>query len=259
MTHPDLAGRVVLITGAARGMGAAMARSFVGAGARVVLADVLAADGEALAKNLGEQAVYWPLDVSQERDWQRIVADTLARFARIDVLINNAGILQSGPLVSMTRDEFERVLQVNLIGPWLGIKTVAPVMVAAGGGAIINIASAAALVGMPGIGGYVASKWGLRGLTRSAAMELGPQGVRVNGIYPGGIDTPMANPTGAPAAQIDRGYAKQPIPRIGRPEEIAAACLFLASDAASYLCGAEIAVDGGMSAGVQIEEITTNQ
>lgn len=252
-------GRVVIVTGGARGMGAAIVRAFVASGATVVIADVLEAEGQTLANALGERAVFQRLDVSSERDWQSLRDFVLGRYARIDVLINNAGILQSGALLDVALGEFERVLQVNLIGPWLGLKTLAPTMVAVGHGAIVNIASAAGLVGMAGIGAYVSSKWGLRGLTRSAAMELGPHGVRVNGIYPGGIDTPMANPQAVPREQINRGYAKQAIPRIGSPEEIAAACLFLASDAASYLCGAELAVDGGMSAGVHIEDLTTTQ
>jgi 3alpha(or 20beta)-hydroxysteroid dehydrogenase len=235
-------GRVALISGGARGMGATEARRFVAEGARVVIGDLLDADGQALAKELGDAVHYVHLDVTSESEWQAAVGHTTEAFGRLDILVNNAGILRVGPIEQMPAKDFELVVRVNQIGTFLGIKSVIGAMRAAGGGAIINISSIAGLVGIAGVGAYVASKHAVRGLTKTAALELGRDGIRVNSVHPGGIDTPMT--TSDPAA-----YATYPIPRVGEPDEVANMVLFLASDEAAYCTGGEYLVDGGATAG----------
>jgi len=244
-----LAGRVAIITGGARGQGAATARLFAGEGAKVVIADVLEPEGSAVAKEIGASAVFARLDVTSEENWNRLVADTEQRWSKVDILINNAGVVHPAAIVDLKKADFERVLAINLIGGWLGIKAVAPGMTARGSGAIINICSTAGLWGMNGLAAYSSSKWALRGLTKTAAMELGLKGVRVNAIFPGGVNTPMGNITNERPEELNKYYQRQPIRRIGEPEEIARTSLFLASDDASYICGAEVAVDGGMTMG----------
>jgi 3alpha(or 20beta)-hydroxysteroid dehydrogenase len=247
-----LANKTAIITGAARGMGAATARLFAAEGARVVLADVLDAEGEALAGELGAAAFFRHHDVADEHGWQRLVSDTLARFGGVDILVNNAGVLLMRGFMDITKQEFERVLGINLVGTFLGIKAVAPKIIERGGGAIVNISSIDGMKGSNATAAYSASKWGVRGLTKVAAMELGPRGVRVNSIHPGGISTPMTTRAGASAevqAATAKFYKSVPLGRIGQAEEVAHVTLFLASDDASYVCGAEIVVDGGMIIG----------
>jgi len=244
-----LAGKVAIVTGAARGIGAATARLFADEGARVVIADVLAEPGEALADAIGKTALYRHANVSDEEDWQALVTAAEHAFGPVDVLVNNAGIGLFKTIVDTEKAEFERVLAINLTGVFLGIRAVAPGMIARGRGSIVNISSNEAMRGVNGLGAYTASKWGVRGLTKVAAMELGHKGVRVNSVHPGGTDTDLANPLHKSADELQPTYTIQPIQRIGRPDEIAAACLFLASDEASYVCGAELAVDGGSSIG----------
>ena len=241
--------KVVIVTGGARGMGAATSRLLAESGAKVVIADLLDAEGEALAKAIAGQARYRHHDVSDEANWQSLVAATLAEWGRIDVLVNNAGILLFKTLQQTTQAEFEKVLRVNLVGTFLGIQAVAPHMIERGKGSIVNISSVDGMKGANGLGAYCSSKWALRGLTRVAALELGHRGVRVNSVHPGGVNTVMSNPAQAGREDVNRAYAGIPLQRIGEPEEVARASLFLASDEASYLCGAEIAVDGGMLAG----------
>lgn len=244
-----LEGKVAIITGAARGQGAATARIFVAEGARVVIGDVLHSEGEALARELGGAAVFQKLDVTDEEAWRQVVAEASQRYGGVDILINNAGIVHAAAITDLKRSDFERVLQINLIGAWLGIKSVAASMIAKGNGAIVNICSTAGLWGMNGVAAYSSSKWALRGLTKTAAMELGHKGIRVNAIFPGGINTSMGNIKNEPAAELAKHFQRQPVQRIGEPEEVARTTLFLASDEASYLCGAEIAVDGGQTTG----------
>jgi 3alpha(or 20beta)-hydroxysteroid dehydrogenase len=244
-----LEGRVAIITGGARGQGEATARVFAAEGAKVVVCDVLEAEGKAVAGALGDAAVFSRLDITDEDRWASLVADTERRWGKVDILINNAGMVHPASITDLKKADFERVLAVNLIGSWLGIKSVAPGMVARGRGSIVNICSTAGLWGMNGLAAYSASKWALRGLTKTAAMELGHKGVRVNAIFPGGVNTPMGNITNEPIAELNKYYQRQPIRRIGEPEEIARTSLFVVSDDASYLCGAEIAVDGGMTLG----------
>jgi 3alpha(or 20beta)-hydroxysteroid dehydrogenase len=238
-----LDGKVALISGAARGQGAAEARLFVAEGARVLLGDVLDAEGKEVAAELGEAAAFTHLDVTDEGSWQAGVDEAESRFGPIDVLVNNAGVLSFGAIDQIELAEFQRVLQVNLQGVFLGIKSVVPSMERAGGGSIVNTSSSAGLQGLPMLGSYVASKWGVRGLTKTAAADLGHRGIRVNSIHPGGVDTPMI----AGSDTTGRSYQRMPIPRIGRADEVARAVLFLASDEASYTTGAELAIDGGVT------------
>lgn len=244
-----LAGRVVLITGAARGMGATMARLFHAEGASVVIADILNADGAALADELGDGALFQHLDVTEEADWRRVVSDVLECWGSIDGLVNNAGINFSETLAKTGLADFRRVVDVNLVGSFLGIKHVGPAMAARGYGRIVNISSIGGMTAWNSMGAYCASKWGLRGLSRVAALELGQRGVRVNSIHPGGIDTSMGSMFDGDTDAFDKAYRSQPVPRIGRPIEIARMALFLLGEEASYVCGAEMVVDGGNLAG----------
>jgi 3alpha(or 20beta)-hydroxysteroid dehydrogenase len=244
-----LEGKVAIITGGARGMGEATCRLFVAEGAKVVIADVLDAAGEALARELGDAAHFMHLDVADEENWARVAAETTEKFGRVDVLVNNAAVLVFGGITELSKSEFGRAVSINLVGTFVGIRTIAPLMAARGSGSIVNISSVDGLRGVNALAAYVSSKWGVRGLTKVAALELGHKGVRVNSIHPGGVNTVMSNPTGAPLDEINKHYANVPLQRVGLPDEIARATLFLASDDASYCNGAELAVDGGMAAG----------
>ena len=235
-------------------MGQAEARLFVAEGARVVVCDVLAAEAEALAKALGPNALYQPLDVTREDDWTEAVSAATDTFGKLDVLINNAGIAESAALAEMTLESYRRVTEVNQTGVFLGMRAVVGAMTAAGGGSIINISSIDGMVGMNHLISYVASKWAVRGMTKAAAMELGPLGIRVNSIHPGFILTEMGVPEGAEPAQIHALLDAHtgelaPMGRSGRPEEIARLALFLASDESSYSTGSEFVADGGLIAG----------
>jgi 3alpha(or 20beta)-hydroxysteroid dehydrogenase len=245
----DMTGRIAIITGGARGMGAATVRAFAGAGATVIIADVLDAEGKALAAEV-PGSEFHHLDVSSEPAWEAFIAAVVARHGRIDALVNNAAILMFKDIDSLTADDLDRILGINLKGPIFGMKHAGRVMKAAGRGAIVNISSVDGLRGANGLGGYAITKWGLRGITKTAALEFGHHGVRVNSIHPGGVNTIMSNPGAEPAAALNKDYGMVPLQRIGEPEEIAAASLFLCSDAASYISGAELAVDGGWSAGI---------
>ncbi|MGW8764703.1 SDR family NAD(P)-dependent oxidoreductase [Streptomyces sp. NPDC055815] len=247
-----LDGRVVLVTGAARGQGEQEARLFAAEGAKVVLGDVLDDAGEALAKELGEdRAAYVRLDVTSEGDWTAAVAAAKERFGTIDGLVNNAGILRFNELVSTPLDEFRAIVSVNQTGCFLGIRTVAPEIAAAGGGTIVNTASYTGITGMAGVGAYAASKHAVLGLTRVAALELAGKGIRVNAVCPGAIDTPMSNPEGVDPAATAELYRKLvPLGRIGRPEEVAALALFLTGEDSAYITGQPFVIDGGWLAGV---------
>lgn len=244
-----LSGKVVIVTGGARGMGAATSRLFAAEGAKVAIADVLEAEGEALAKELGDAARFWKLDVTSEESWANVVTQVEAAFGGVDVLVNNAGILLFKGLLETTKADYERVLGVNLVGEFLGIKAVAPGMIARGKGSIVNISSVDGMKGANSLVAYASSKWGVRGLTKVAAMELAHKGVRVNSVHPGGVDTVMSNHDNRARSEVDKNYTNVPMQRIGGPEEVAAASLFLASDDSSYINGAEIVVDGGMTVG----------
>jgi 3alpha(or 20beta)-hydroxysteroid dehydrogenase len=240
-----LDGRVALISGAAslRGQGAAEARLFVGEGAVVVLADVSDEEGEQTARSIGERAAYRHLDVTSEPDWAETIAWTLDRHGRLDVLVNNAGIWFGKGLDETTLGEYKRVVEINQVGVFLGLRAVVPAMKAASSGSIVNISSLAGLRGTNMPLAYAATKWAVRGMSRAAAAELAPHGIRVNAVFPGYVDTGM----------IDAGHEEiaQRVPlgrRLASPEEIAETVVFLASDAARYVTGAELVVDGAVTA-----------
>ena len=244
-----LDGKVAIITGGARGMGGATSRLFAAEGAKVVIADVLDKEGAALAQELKDSAIFQHHDVTDEASWSSVVAKAIATFGKVDILVNNAGILLFKTLLDTSKADYERVLGVNLMGAFLGIKAVAPHMIERGTGSIVNVSSVDGMKGANSLGAYSSSKWGLRGLTRVAAMEFGHKGVRVNSIHPGGIDTAMGNPYSENRTEVNKRYTMVPLQRVGDPIEAARTSLFLASDDSSYLCGAEIAVDGGMLTG----------
>jgi len=245
-----LEGKVALITGAASGQGAAEAARFVQEGARVAVTDVDEAGARAVAGELGDPAFAHRLDVTDVAEWDRAVAATLERFGRLDVLVNNAGIGLLGALDELPLEDHHRLVDVNLHGVFLGMRAVKPVLAAGGGGSIVNVSSIDGLVGVLGMTSYSATKFAVTGMTRSAAIELGPLGIRVNSIHPGVINSPMVQQ--APPAvleRLDRLMAMQPITRMGEPEEVAALALFLASDEASYITGTQVVIDGGHLAG----------
>jgi 3alpha(or 20beta)-hydroxysteroid dehydrogenase len=241
-----LAGKVALITGAARGQGEAEARLFVAEGARVVLGDVRHELGEKVAASLGEAARYVPLDVAQEEAWRRAVALAEEAFGKLDVLVNNAGIVGDfAPTELCTLESYRRTIDVNQIGAFLGMKAAIPALRRAGGGSIVNVCSVAALYGIPGLVAYGASKWALRGMTKVVALEVGRDRIRVNALHPGSVETPMMDPN-VDRSALARGQA---IERVARPEEMASAALFLASDESAFITGADLAADAGLSAG----------
>lgn len=254
MTRLD--GKVVLVTGAAQGTGLGIARHAVATGARVVLADVQTAKGRAAAEALGPAALFAKLDVSREDDWSAGVAEACAAFGRLDGLVNNAAVLWMGAIEHMPAAEMERVLSVNLLGTMLGTRAVIPALRAAGGGSIVNVASIEALGGMNSVGAYTASKWGARGFTKSAAIELGRDGIRVNCVCPSSGNPEMHAPF---AAGIDakRYFRHLPPPVLfegGEPavvgiDDIVATVCFLLGDESRRITGAEIAVDAGFTAG----------
>ncbi len=238
--------RVVIVTGAARGMGANHARRLVGEGARVVLTDVDAEAGAKLAAELGGGAAFVEHDVSREAEWDRVIATARETFGSLQGLVNNAGLLRRERIEDESPEAFERLLQVNLMGTWWGIRKAAPLLREAGGGSIVNISSTAGLKGYPGLSSYMTSKWAVRGLTKAAALELGPEGIRVNSVHPGGIeDTGMFGGSGATPEQKAQAAARIPMGRNGRPDDISDMVIFLLSDASSYVNGAELVVDGG--------------
>ena len=246
-----LDGKVALVTGSARGMGEAEARRFAAEGAKVVVTDVLGAEGEAVAKDIGASAIFVPLDVTSEAEWQAAVDAAVGTFGKLDVLINNAGIVRFAPLVAMELDEYRLVLDVNVVGVFLGMKTAIPAMAAAGGGSIVNISSVDGIHGSPNLAAYTASKFAVRGITKVAALEHAQHKIRVNSIHPGGVSTPMADTIpGVTREQIEVLIGQSaPLGRIGQPEEIANLALFLASDESSYCTGAEFIADGGATCG----------
>lgn len=248
MPTGKLEGKTALITGGSRGMGAAEASLLHERGAQVVIADVLDDEGKALADFLGDRARFVHLDVSSEDGWQAAVEQASREFGPVNVLVNNAGILRFNAICDIPVEEFRAVLDVNLIGTWLGMKTVIPGMKAAGGGSIVNISSTEGLAGTVFCGAYTASKFGVRGITKVAALEYGADGVRVNSVHPGGIDTPM---TRAVMDEDGRRYVASKVAglrRMGTAEDVAGVVAFLASDDSAYCTGAEFVVDGGVTA-----------
>jgi 3alpha(or 20beta)-hydroxysteroid dehydrogenase len=250
-----LTGKVAVITGAARGQGAAEAKLFVEEGAKVVLTDVLDDLGRRTAAALGPNALYLHHDVGAESEWMTVVGETVERFGRLDILVNNAAILHLAALEETTLVDFERVVRVNQVGTFLGMRTAVGPMRDGGGGSIVNVSSVDGIVGMNGVAAYAASKFAVRGLTRVGALELGKYGIRVNSLHPGGVDTPMGAPPEATATEKDAFFAHHPIARVGQPRELAQVALFLASDDSSYCTGAEFVADGGQIAGSRVQGV----
>ena len=248
-----LDGKVALITGGARGMGKSHARHLVAEGAKVVLGDVLDDKGAELAAELGPDSCrYLHHDVTSEDRWAAVVAATTETFGTLNVLVNNAGILRNKKIADMTLAEFREVIDINLIGEWLGVKSVIAPMTAALGGSIINISSVEGFTGAAGMSAYSASKFGIRGVTRSAAQELGKYGIRVNSVHPGGIMTTMTATAFESFTEVSDGEGfmrSLPIARFARSAEVSPLIVYLASDESSYCTGSEFVVDGGMLSG----------
>jgi 3alpha(or 20beta)-hydroxysteroid dehydrogenase len=242
--------KVVIVTGAARGQGEIEARLFAERGAAVVLTDVLEDEGRAVAESIGDAARFVAHDISEASAWQTVLAAAESDFGGVDVLVNNAGIYWVRMLVDETADSLAKMLRINLIGAALGIQAVTEPMRHRGGGSIVNISSTAGVMGYPGHVAYGSAKWGLRGLTRVAALELSDFKIRVNCVLPGAVDTEMSWRNGMEAG--DGKLPGVPLRRVGLTEEVAEVVAFLASDASSYVTGSEYIIDGGASAGVAL-------
>ena len=229
-------------------MGAADARALVGEGAKVVIGDILDDEGKALADEIGESARYVHLDVTQPDEWEAAVSTAVNDFGKLNVLVNNAGIVALGQLGQFNLDKWHKVIDVNLNGTFHGIQAAVEPMKAAGGGSIINVSSIEGLRGAPMVHPYVASKWAVRGLSKSAAIELGPKNIRVNSLHPGFIRTPMTK-------HFPDDMVTAPLRRPGQPDEVAAFVVFLVSDESSFSTGAEFIVDGGLITDVPHKDI----
>jgi 3alpha(or 20beta)-hydroxysteroid dehydrogenase len=245
----DLSGRVAIVTGASQGQGAAEARHLRDLGATVVMIDISDRPGEELASKIG--ATYRHADVSSAPAWEELTAAVMAAHGRLDILVNNAAVHWMRLIEDEKIEDFDRLIGVNLRGTFLGIKSAIAPMRASGGGSIVNIASIAGVRGFQQHGSYGASKWAIRGLTKTAAAELGPSGIRVNVVVPGTIDSPMAWGGGEKPEDLPAdAFAHLPLGRVGEVEDIAAMVAFLVSDAASYITGAEVVIDGGATLGI---------
>jgi 3alpha(or 20beta)-hydroxysteroid dehydrogenase len=242
-----VADKVVLVTGGARGMGAAHAEALVAEGARVVIGDILDDAGQSVAEKLGDAAIYVHLDVADPGHWDQAVAASMEKFGRLDALVNNAGIVKMGPLRGSSLSDWQQVLDVNLTGPYLGMRAAIEPMIAAGGGSIVNISSVEGLAGSANLHAYVAAKFGLRGITKSAAVELARYKIRVNSIHPGLVHTPLSE------GVTEEFMAPIPMRRGASPVEIATFVVFLVSDESSYATGAEFVVDGGLTGYVPVK------
>jgi 3alpha(or 20beta)-hydroxysteroid dehydrogenase len=237
-----LQGKVVAISGGARGMGAAEARLFVEEGANVIIGDVREEEGRTLADELGQSARFMRLDVSEEADWIELFASVGRDFGRLDGLVNNAGIMKTGNIEELAVADYVRTFQINQLGPLLGIKHAAPLMRSSGGGSIVNVSSSVGVRPFAGIASYATTKWAVRGLTRVAALELVGDGIRVNAVLPGLIDTPLVQELGPEMGQV--GLSLTPTKRAGTPDEVAKLVRFLISDDSAYISGADYSIDG---------------
>jgi 3alpha(or 20beta)-hydroxysteroid dehydrogenase len=242
----SLVGKVIAISGGARGMGAAEARLFAREGARVMIGDVLEDEGRALAAELGEAARFTRLDVSKEAEWIAFFAAVKQDFGQLNGLVNNAGIMVPGALADLTPEQYTRTFEINQLGPLLGIKHAAPLMRASGGGSIVNLSSSVAVRPFAGIAAYATTKWAIRGLTRVSALELVDDKIRVNAVLPGYIRTPMTEELGPDMDAV--GISLTPTKRAGTPEEVAQLVRFLISDESAYISGADYAIDGASTA-----------
>ena len=252
MSHGDgrLAGKIALVTGAASGIGEATAQAFARHGATVIVSDIRAEPGRAVTMGLGGDAWFLALDAADPASWDAAAEAIAAKHGGLDILVNNAGMGTGGGIQHETMDDHRRVMDLNVTGVWLGIRTMIPAMEKRGGGAVVNISSIDGLVGVEGLSTYVASKFAVTGMTRALALELGPRGIRVNSVHPGIIETPMvAKNTGRSMVRLQSAISRQPIARMGRPSEIADAVVFFASDESTYCTGTSLVVDGGHIAG----------
>ena len=247
-----LEGKVAIISGGARGMGAAEAKLFAREGAKVIICDVLEDEGrqtEAEINEVGGDAVFVKLDVTSQDEWENAVNTAIERFGKLDILVNNAGIIVQSTIEDMTVELWDKVMDVNAKGVFLGTKTAIPHMKEAGGGSIVNISSISGIVGQDNVNaGYNASKGAVRIFTKAAAVQYAKENIRVNSIHPGPIATPMTAEGRAAPERVALTAERTPLGRYGEPEEVANAVLFLASDEASYVTGSEIVVDGGYTA-----------
>jgi len=237
--------KVAIITGAAQGMGAAHAKKFIDEGAKVVITDLNAEKGQALAKELGDNAVFVKQNVTSTEDWEKVVAETEKVFGQVDILVNNAGITMAKSILKMTEEEYRRIVDINQVSVFLGMKTVVPAMQKAGGGSIVNISSMNGIVG--GAIGYTDTKFAVRGMTKAAALECANYGIRVNSVHPGVIATPMVVQKDTKAA-VEAFSKTIPMKRLAESQEVSNMVLFLASDDASYSTGSEFIIDGGLTA-----------
>jgi 3alpha(or 20beta)-hydroxysteroid dehydrogenase len=249
-TPHRLAGKVALVTGAAQGIGEAIARKLFAHGAMVVVADIQHDRGGLVVKSLGATASFQSLDVCDPHGWSAVVEAVQLRYGGLDVLVNNAGDGCGGPIELQDVERHRAVVDLNLTGVWLGIRAVVPAMTARGGGSIINISSIDGLAGVAGLSSYVATKFAVTGMTKALALELGDRGIRVNSVHPGIVDTTLdRDMPPAAMARLQKAIDRQPLKRMARAEEIANAVLFFASDESSYCTGSELLVDGGHLAG----------
>ena len=248
-----LDGKIALVTGAARGIGAATARRFAAEGARVAVSDRRVEEGEALVAELnamrGGAAIFVELDITQPEAWASAIEVVTKAWGGLDILVNNAGMIRVAPLEDTDLGLFQKVLDTNLVGAFLGIKAAIEPMQARGGGSIINFSSVQGLEGREGMSAYAASKFGVRGLSKTAAIELGPKGIRVNVVIPGPTKTRMTERKGWTDDQYNEAYGGYPLGRMAEAREIADVVVFLASDEASFCTGADYVVDGGVLAG----------
>ncbi len=244
-----LSNKVAIVTGAARGIGAAIAKKFQDEGAKVVLTDILEEELKKTGSSMSGDNLYLKHDVSINQDWVNVANRTIKKYKKIDILVNNAGRLLFQTLLETSEKEFKEVHEVNVLGVFLGMKNIGNEMVQSKSGSIINIASSSGIEGSNGLLAYTGSKFAIRGMSKVAALELGPLGVRVNSVYPAGMNTVMGNPGNLPQEQADEAFKQFPAQRIGHPTEVANAVTFLASDESSYCMGTELLVDGGMTSG----------
>ncbi len=247
-----LENKVALISGGARGMGAVEARLFASEGAKVVIGDVLEEEGrqtEAAVNEAGGECVFVRLDVTSEDDWAAAVSEAVARYGKLDILVNNAGISSTGGIEELTVADWDRTLNINTKGVFLGTKSAIPEMRKAGGGSIVNISSGAGIAPAPGTSGaYAASKGAVRIFSKSTAVQYARENIRCNSVHPGPIETPMLRSARGAGSQLGDTIARVPLGRIGTPEEIAYGVLYLASDESSFVTGSELVIDGGRTA-----------